>query len=647
MGGMAKYLALFVSEASDHLVKLGAGLVRLETTARDGGDIRPIVDDLFRHAHSVKGMAASMELDGIAALAHRAEDLVAVFRARAAAPDAASVDVLLATADALTALVQAAAGGASPAPDPALLSRVSAAAERARAELEPTNAPSPPVPPPPSTREAPAPRRLVARVTVDATAPRPAVRAFLVLKKLQRLGSVRRSTPSEEELRAGHLPGRRLEVTLESPEERASLERTLDQISDLEAVEVSEDAVAAGPAAPALPPRRSAGEAGPDGGRTVRVRVELLDSFLDAVGELILATARVRELGRGVPEPLRPALEEGFDRLHATVKDLHDKVMAVRMTPLAVVTERLPRAARDLARRTGKQVEVEIRGDEIELDRAILDELGDPLLHLMRNAVDHGLESPAERERAGKPASGRLTVSARRERDRVLVEVNDDGRGMDPDALRASALARGALSEEAAEALGRRESLLLACLPGVSTARELTDVSGRGVGMDAVKRTVEALGGTLDVESTPGAGTRWTLRLPMTVVVQQVLLVEVAGEVLGFPLTKVHGAAHLDPAVEGEGAPRLLHEGQPLPVRDLGALLGFAAEGRPAPRAVVVAEGDGTPVALGVDALLGQQEAVLKPLVRPFDQAIGLSAVTVLASGRPAFVLDVPRLVSP
>ncbi|HEX7623657.1 MAG TPA: chemotaxis protein CheW, partial [Anaeromyxobacteraceae bacterium] len=348
-----------------------------------------------------------------------------------------------------------------------------------------------------------------------------------------------------------------------------------------------------------------------------------------------------------LPEAHRPPLEDGVDRLHATVKDLHDKVMAVRMTPLAAVTDRLPRTARDLARRVGKQVEVEVRGAEIEIDRAVLDELGDPLMHLVRNAVDHGLEGPAERLGAGKSATGHLTLSARRERDRVLIEVADDGRGMDPGRLRRAAVERGALTASAARALGDREALLLACLPGVSTAPEVTELSGRGVGLDAVKKSVEALGGALEIDSARGRGTRFVLRLPLTVAVQQVLLVQVAGEVLALPIAKVHGAAQVDLAAldASQGAPVLPYDGALVPVRDLGALLGFGGA-RPAPCSVVVADGDGGPIGLAVDALLGQQEAVLKPLQRPFDLVGGLSAVTVLASGRPVFVLDVLRLVT-
>jgi two-component system chemotaxis sensor kinase CheA len=403
---------------------------------------------------------------------------------------------------------------------------------------------------------------------------------------------------------------------------------------------------AGAPATAPSPARRDSAPPG-EGGRTLRVRAELLDRFLDLVGELLLATARIREVGKALPEEHQPRLGEEVHRLHVTVKDLHDQVMAVRMTPLSVLTDGLPRAARDLARRTGKQVDVEVHGQRIEIDRAVLEEIGDPLLHVLRNAVDHGIEAPHLRLLAGKPATGRIRVSARRERDRVLVEVQDDGKGMDPEKLRRAAVARGALAEDAAAALGAREALLLACLPGVSTADAVSDVSGRGVGMDAVKRAVETVGGAIELESAPGLGTRVLLRLPLTVAVQPVLLVRVGDDVFGFPIAKVHGAAHADVAAleRSRGEPVLSHAGRLVPVRELSALLGFgpAATG---PRAVVVADADGAAVGLAVDALLGQQDAVLRPLDGALERVAGLSAVTVLGSGRPVFILDVPRLLA-
>jgi len=642
---LQRYLGLFVSESTDKLQKLGQGLVRLEAAGRGEVPLAPIVDEMFRHAHSVKGMSASMELDGIKDLAHRAEGLLDLFRRSGAALDPASVDLLLAAVDAMTGMVERSGAGESPAAPPELLTRLDVGVARAQGEASPPRAaadptaplrPTPPIEHPPLGSR----HRYAIEVEVAPGCPVPAVRGFLVLKKLSALGALLEATPAPEDLRAGRIPERRVRAILESGEPVEAVEKALSQISDIAAVQVREEV-----AAPSPPPAAAARE--PElGGRTVRVRVELLDSFLDAVGELILATARIREVGKSIPEAVRPVLDEGVDRLQAAVKDLHDKVMTARMTPLQLLTDRLPRVARDLARRVGKLVEVEVQGAEIEIDRAILDELADPLTHVIRNAVDHGIEAPHLRELSGKPATGRLVVSARRERDRVILDLTDDGRGMDPEALRQAAVARGALSAAAAASLSDRDALQLACLPGVSTAEQVTDISGRGVGMDAVKRVVEAVGGALEMVSVRGHGTRVSLRLPLTVAVQPVLLVRVGEEVLGLPIAKVHGAAQADTArlERSQGEPMLPYEGGLVPVRELATLLGLPRDAGTGPRQVVVADGDGSRVGLAVDALLGQEEAVLKPLARPLDLVPGLSAVTVLGNGRPVFILDVPRL---
>ncbi|HET8725047.1 MAG TPA: chemotaxis protein CheA [Anaeromyxobacteraceae bacterium] len=648
---LSKYLSLFVSESREHLQALSAGLVRIERAGGQGEEPAPIVDELFRHAHSLKGMAAAMQQEGIALLAHRAEDVIGAVRARGGAPDAATVDALLAATDAIGAMVGEAGAGQVPVADAVLAERLSETAARLRgsspsgdaapgAEAGPAAAPARPP-------EAPAAARLLrVEVTVAPSSPVPAVRGFLVLKRLEALGRVASARPPAEELRSGRMPGGTLAVELETSRPVADVEQALRQVADLARTEVREPEPAPAPAAAPAPAPRAGPAA--EAAATVRVRAELLDDFLDVAGELLLATARLRELSRAMPEAARRAHDEGVDRLQAIAKDLHGRVMTARMTPLTGLSDRLPRAARDLARRTGKQVDVVVTGAEIEVDRALLEEVSDPLLHLLRNAVDHGIETPARRIAAGKRPTGRIEVSARRERDRVVLEVADDGRGMDPDALRRSAVARGAVSAEAAQALPDADALLLCCLPGVSTAEAVTDVSGRGVGMDAVKRAVEALSGTLSIESRPGAGTRFTLRLPLTVAMQPVLLVRVAAEVVAIPVSKVHGAAEarLETLDRAGGAPQLSFGGAHVPVHDLGALLGSDAPPAAGRRSVVVTEGESGRLGLAVDQLLGQQEAVLKPLHGPLALVPGLSAVTVLGNGRPVFVLDVPRLVA-
>jgi len=643
---LSRYLALFVSESKEHLEALSQGLVRLERAGDGGEDPSPIIDELFRHAHSVKGMAAAMQQEGIALVAHRAEDVIGALRARGGSPGSEVVDVLLAATDVISGMVEKAAAGGSPAPDEAVAERLDLQASRLRG-VEPVTGKTPaqataPAEPAARPLAPPTGRRLRIEVEVLASSPVPAVRGFLVLKRLGDVGRIASSIPAAEELRGGRMPDRRLVVEIETSLPAEEIERTLHQIADLARVEVGEAEAEEPPPSPRPePPGEPA--------RTVRVRAELLDDFLDVAGELLLATARLREIGRAIHEPQRREHEEGVDQLQAIVKDLHGRVMVARMTPLTALSDRLPRAARDLARRTGKQVEVVVTGAEIEVDRALLDEIADPVLHLLRNAVDHGIEAAAQRIAAGKRPTGRVEVSARRERDRVILEVSDDGRGMDPEALRRAAVARGAIGAAAAAALPEADVLLLACLPGVSTTSEVTDVSGRGVGMDAVKRSVEALGGSLSIQSRLGVGSRFTLLLPLTVAIQPVLLVRVGEEVVAIPVSKVHGAAEarLETLERAGGAPQLSFGGGHVPVHDLGMLLGAGPAPEAGRRSVVITESDTGRVGLAVDQLLGQQEAVLKPLHGPLSLVPGLSAVTVLGNGRPVFVLDIARLVAP
>lgn len=679
---MSKYLGVFVSEGTEHLESLARDLVAFEKSP--GAEV---VDSMFRHAHSIKGMAASMGYEPIAVVAHRVEDLVGAMRDTPARLDRAQIDLLLGAVDLLLGQVRAVGAGLAPEEGKAILAELGARVEALTGQApkqtrvlkttasanEPSAAPEVTTP---SVHTGPAQPeskqvddralgltpRWQLRFKLAATCQVPGVRAFLVHKRLTSLGTVVEIRPALEELRAGRIPDGVIAAELESSSAEEALSAQLKNIPEVELTSIKR-AEAPSPAAPVLPNPAAAQVSSPasaipvpvsgptDSSRTVRVKTELLDYFLDAVGELLLATARIREVGKSLPTSHSAPWEEAVYRLHGLVKDLHDKVMTVRMTPLSLITERLPRAVRDIARKTGREVEFAVSGAEIELDRAIIDELSDPLLHLLRNCVDHGIEPPAERIAAQKSPQGRLLLTVRRQRDRVLLELQDDGRGMDPSKLKAAAIQRGALTPEAAARMTDKEALLLACLPGVSTAKDVSDISGRGVGMDAVKRSIEAVNGTLEIESERGRGTRFTLRLPLTVAVVNLLLVGVREEIFGLPIAKVLGAVEWDSAaLSGSRGTALLPYGQAwVPVHELSELLnldsprdGLSRGTRP----YVVMEGDAGKVALAVDRLLGQEEVVLKALSRPLDLVPGLSGVTILGTGRPVFILDVPRLTA-
>ena len=638
---MSRYLGLFVSESTEHLERLGQALVTLEKLPPE--QLPAAVDGLFRHAHSLKGMAASMGYASATQLAHGAEDLLDVLRSHPSRVGREVVDLLLAAVDALSAQVRCAEAGQPLVPADALVEQL----RQARTAGVPG----------PAAVAAPVPVRHAVKVRVAAGCRVPGVRAFVLYRKLSQAGNVFALSPPLDALKAGRIPGNLVSLELEAELSEAQLSALLLSIPDIEPVSVRklEPEGAGAPVAEVAVASAAAAEqasrvvGAPEAARTVRVRTELLDDLLDLAGELLITTAQVRELGRQLPDEHRGTLEEGVDALRALVKGLHDRVMGARMTPIQVITDRLPRVARDVARRKGMEVDLSLSGTETGLDRVILDEIADPLLHLLRNCIDHGLESPAAREAAGKPAAGQVRLEVRRERDRVVVEMSDDGRGMDAARLRAAAVERGLLTAAQAEALPDREAWMLACAPGLSTADAVSDISGRGVGMDAVKRSVEGVGGTLEIDSEPGRGTRFTLRLPLTVAVVNLLLAEVGDEVVGLPLSQVRealDASHL-PIAEQRGQ-RYLPRGETLvPLYPLAGLLGLPASSRPGGSgALLLADAAAGGVGLEVDRLLGHQEVVLKALSRPLDAVAGLSGVTILGSGRPVFILDVPRLLA-
>lgn len=655
---MSQYLGLFVSESTEHLEAFGRDLVQLEKEPGAGA-----IDSLFRHAHSVKGMASAMGFEATAVLAHRVEDLVDAVRSEPGRLNRELVDLFLSAADLLLSQVKAVSAG-EPLPDSGSLEQELGRRlfQLTGKEPAPTRVAQPSVPaavekpkPKPEPRaEKPRdglglPPRFALKVRIAPSCAVPGVRGFLVHKRLSTLGNVFDLKPAMEELKTGRIPEGIISLELETTAGEEGVRSALGNISEVELLAVKPVVLNASPAPPPTPevpePTKAVGHEPP---RTVRVRTELLDYFLDTAGELLLATARIRAVGKSMHAASQPGLEEAVDRLHGLVKDLHDKVMKARMTPVSVITDRLPRAARDIARRREREVNLVVTGAEIELDRAILDDLADPLLHLLRNCVDHGIESREERIAAGKLPSGRILVSVRRARDRVVLEIEDDGRGMDAAKLKASAVSRGLVTAEAAARISDREAFLLCCLPGVSTAKDVSDISGRGVGMDAVKRAVENVGGTLEIESEPGRGTRFVLKLPLTVAVVNLLLVAVGEEIFGLPIGKVLGAVEIEPEKLSRSRDALLlpFGGALLPVYEMGSLLEVPALSSPGLRPFVVMEGESGKVALGVDRLLGQEEAVLKALTRPLDLIPGLSGVTILGSGQPVFILDLPRLLS-
>jgi two-component system chemotaxis sensor kinase CheA len=377
-------------------------------------------------------------------------------------------------------------------------------------------------------------------------------------------------------------------------------------------------------------------------GRQIRVDLRRLDALMKQVGELVVARNRLVDLAATSEESALPPVAERIGRL---VSDMQSEIMQARMSPVGEVFERYPRLVRDLGRELGKQARFESEGDEIELDRAVLDEIGDPLLHLVRNAVDHGLETAAVRLEAGKPAEGRIRVTASRERNSVAIRVSDDGRGVDREKIRARGIREGILP---ADTERLTDDLLLRVLarPGFSTAERVSGVSGRGVGVDVAATRVRALGGTLGVTSEEGKGTTFTVRVPLTLAIVRALLTGVGSERYAVPLAFVAETVEFDgravTAVRDREA--LVVRDRAIPtvhLRQLVALDGDAPARRPS---VILEVGDRR-AALVVDRLLGQQDIVIEPFEGPRGMPAFVGGATILADGAPALILDAAALV--
>lgn len=545
---MSQYKSLFLSEAREYLKTINETVVALEQAPDD----RAGIDTLFRGAHSLKGMAASMEYGDVVEVAHRMEDLMLRVREATISFDPGVADLLLEGADLI---------------------------ERLLVEVEQGQLPRTPV------------GDLPERLSNYTPAPPPA-------KRTDGAASAPAGTSDR---------GQGQESALPSPTEA---ERGKE-------AELS----------------------------TVRVRTELLDHLINLTGELITNKNRLLTIGRELGSP---RLNEAVTETSKLLRGLHDEVMKMRLMPFDAICDRFQRSVRTLAKRSGKELHFELEGREIGLDRGILEGLTDPLNHMLRNAVDHGMEGSAERAAQGKPPRGTVRLAVRRDRDRVLITVSDDGRGMDPERMIAAAIRKGLITPEEAEQLSPRQALMLSCIPGFSTAAEVTEVSGRGVGMDAVNASIQKLGGTLSIESEPGKGSSFTLALPMTIAIIHALVVQCGGIKGAVPVTAVLRTVELRrEQMATVGKRRVFYlDDEAIPLLSLNRVFGLPL-GR-FPDGIVplfVTEAKGRRVGVVVDRLLGQHELFIKPVGRPLCKLPGIAGGAVLGDGEVVTLFDVADLL--
>jgi len=619
---LSKYAALFLAESREHLSSCNQLLLRWEREP-DGTEA---VSGLFRSVHTVKGMAATMGFGGVADLAHRMESLLDALRQGRMAADPGVFQLLFRAVDALGIAVEAAAAGRDVAADAGLaqaLERATAGHAPPAQAREPAEASSVP-----RRRVTDLPRGRSVQVVIRSDAAMRGARAVLAVRRAEVLGRVSAVRPPLVQLEREEFDGRlgfRIESTAGDDEIAAAI-RTAGEVAS---VTFGEVAAAAG--------------AGAVQQRQIRVDLGRLDRLMKQVGELVAARNRLGVLSARAEDP---TLAEVSDRISRLVSEMQAEVIGARMTPVGEVFDRFPRLVRDLARDLGKQIRFDVEGEEIELDRSILDEIGDPLLHLIRNAADHGIEQPDVRVGAGKPPEGRILLSAARERNSVAIRVSDDGAGID----RAAILARARGEAQVAgsgDAVGDDVLLRVIARPGFSTAREVSGVSGRGVGVDVAMTRVRALGGTLAIASELGQGTTFTIRVPLTLAIVRALLADAGGERYAVPLAYVAETVEFDSravtALRNREA--LVVRERVIPTVHLRDLVASRAPAMPHRRPTVILEIGERRTALVVDALLGQQDIVVAPFDAPRGMPPYVGGATILADGAPALVLDAAALL--
>lgn len=525
-----------------------------------------------------------------------------------------------------------------------------------------------PAPPPPAPGPAPAPAEEQAagkkpnrrvRVVFSSQTASPGVRGLILFKRLDEVGEVLGSRPGRDDVKAGNFmadpKGLAVEVDLVSEASESDIIKVIKSLTDVQSFEVTVPSAGPAPAEAGIDDTviKESGriEQGYDPfaqvqalPQTVRVRTTVLDRFINALGEMILVKSELREVAKRNPSS---ALESGLDRLEALVKDFNEQVMSIRLMALETVVQRLPRVVRDLAKEEGKKVRFEVKGQDIELDRAILEQLSDPLIHLLRNCVSHAIEPAEERAKLGKPEQGSITLEAYRLRDMILIDVKDDGCGIDPFAVKEAALAKGLVSHEEVASMSDDEVYQLIFQPGFSTAKKVGMVSGRGVGMDVVKNVVENVGGYVTVRTKVGAGTTFTLHLPRTIAIVNVLLIRLAGEIFAIPISKILKTVEILPhqVRKTQGNDFYLDRQELVPMKALHRFVDLKDERKPGALSALIVETHNKKTALLVDDLVGQEEAFIRPLGKPLERISGLSGVTMLGDGRVVFVLDTMGLL--
>ena len=696
---VSQYLEIFIDETKEHLQNLNTQILNLEQDSEN----EDTINEIFRAAHSLKGMAGTMGYKRMQTLTHDMENAFSEVRNGNIKVNANMIDILFQCLDALEeyldniqtdadegtndneplikALTQILDGETGDAPQTAQAEKKEAAAEK-KAEAEGADADAKWA----SVALGDSERTVIGKavqmgkyaygitVYIQESCILKAARAFLVFKAVEELGEILVSSPSAQDIEDEKfendfsiivLSDRSLDELIAAAQSVSEIEKVSAGVLEIEAADAAggvtesgavaeaakEELAVAGPAVSTAAKQEKKPAAGkPVVNRTVRVDIEKLDSLMNLVSELIIAKNSLvsATASNSTDNSAGAAFNEHIEYLESVTTNLHESVMKVRMVPIESVVQKFPRMIRDLQKKLGKKMELYMSGEETELDRTVVDEIGDPLMHLLRNAADHGLESAQLRKERGKPETGSIHLDAYQDGNNVIIEVSDDGGGINVEAVKQKAISRGVVTSEQAESMSDKDVIDLLFMPSFSMAKEVTDVSGRGVGLDVVKSKIEALSGEVDVKTKFGEGSTWTIRLPLTLAIIQALMVVVGEEKYAISLGSIETIENITKEdIKYVQAKEVINlRGTVIPLVRLDEMLDIREErGNQDNLVVVIVRKGDKQAGLVVDELIGQQEIVIKSLGKYISKSKFISGATILGDGEVALILDANAMI--
>jgi two-component system chemotaxis sensor kinase CheA len=649
MSEFEAYRGLFVAESRENHENMVKNLLILEK-----GSDQNAIDEIFRSIHTLKGASASMGFADMERLCHAMEDIFQLIRSGTAGMTQELGNLLLSCSDVLEQMIDDVEGGGdtsslSPDEQVAALKQwledlkgkteppKGKGKQRKKEQASPVATPAAENPDTPDTGDMPV---YTINITVASECLMKDVRAMIAIGNLEALGTIVSINPSKEAIDAGEFDGSLvLQIASDAGEEALQTAARGSEIATVEIKpvikqesKVSEDTSAAKKPAATSDKSREI--------KNLRVDITQLDHIMNLVEDLVINRGRLKQIAE---QHRIKEMNEAIGMVDRSVSDLQNLMMIIRMIPLNHIFNRLPRVVRDVAQYDGKEVEFVMEGGETELDRSVMDGLNDPLLHLIRNAVNHGIESPETREAAGKPRKGFVRLAAHRDRDNVIIELTDDGAGVNVEKVKKKAVEKGLITQETADTLTTDEAVELLFQPGFSTADKISDISGRGVGLDVVRRSIESLKGTIRVETTPGKGSRFELLLPPTMAIVDVMIVRINGKRLAIPISSIVEVANFKRDTThhiGNGEAILLRD-EVLQIFWLNEMVGSSD----VCEVLIVIQYQKRKCCIPVDIVEGQQEVVVKPLSTFIGNTRGVSGVTILGDGDVVPVLDVNTMV--